>query len=96
VFFSALSNSFSTQPDQRSLGPVSAAGHAASALGEDFVQRVDPVAELLHRHILYIDQCLFEHSVKNILHGGFHGRGQMAKHLVMIGAYGDVDTGPAV
>jgi hypothetical protein len=60
------------------------------------VQGVGPVAELLHRHIVYIDQGLFEHSVKNVLYGSFHGGGQMAKHLVMVGAYGDVDAGAAV
>ena len=96
MFCSALPNSFSAQADQRLLGLAPAAGRGASALGKDLVQRVDPVAKFLNRHIAYIDQCLLEHSVNNILHGGFNGGGQMAKHLVMVGAYGDVDTGPAV
>ena len=66
----------------------------SSVLGKDLVQGVDPVAELLHRHIVYIDQCLFQHSVKNILHGGFHGSGQMAQPLVMVSVYGDVNAVP--
>ena len=82
-----MPNSFSTEPDQRSLGLFSVAGRGSSVLGNDLVQGVDPVAELLHRHIVYIDQCPFQHSVKNILHGGFHGSGQMAQPLVMAVSY---------
>ena len=63
-------------------------------MGNDLVQGVDPVAELLHRHIVYIDECPFQHSVKNILHGGFHGSGQMAQPLVMVSVYGDVNAVP--